>query len=367
MYLSDLSLLQFKNFDDASLKFSEKINCFVGDNGVGKTNLMDAVHYLSMCKSYFNSIDSQNIMHNKDFFVVQGEFIRDEQHDMIYCGMKRQGGKQFKRNRKDYEKLSDHIGLFPVVMVSPSDSALITEGSEERRRFMDGVISQYDKAYLDNLIKYNRILLQRNKVLKETGGNKVSEDFLMVYDYQLSTLGQRIHAKRQDFIQELIPVFNHFYEYISGGNEPISLLYNSQLNDMSLSDLLLQARQRDLMVQHTTVGIHKDDLELQLNGYPIKKNGSQGQQKTYLVALKLSQFNFIYKATQTRPIMLFDDVFDKFDHSRVTRILQLVSENHFGQVFITDTDRQRLESLLAETAINHRLFIVNQGKITQTA
>ncbi len=365
MYLSELSLLQFKNFDDASLTFSEKINCFVGDNGVGKTNLMDAVHYLSMCKSYFNSIDSQNIMHDKDFFVVQGEFVRDEHRDMIYCGMKRQGGKQFKRNRKDYEKLSDHIGLFPVVMVSPADSALITEGSEERRRFMDGVISQYDKAYLDDLIKYNRILLQRNKSLKENGNQRVSEDILLVYDYQLSTLGQRIHAKRQDFIRELIPVFNQFYEYISGGNEPISLVYNSQLNTLNFSDLLLQARQRDFMVQHTTVGIHKDDLELQLNGYPIKKNGSQGQQKTYLVALKLSQFSFINKATQIRPIMLFDDVFDKFDHSRVTRILQLVSENHFGQVFITDTDRARLEGLLAETAINHRLFIVQKGKITQ--
>lgn len=366
MYLSGLSLVQFKNIAEASLKFSEKINCFVGDNGVGKTNLMDAIHYLSMCKSYFNSIDSQNIMHDKDFFVIQGEFVREEMHDIVYCGMKRNSGKQFKRNKKDYDKLSEHIGLFPVVMVSPADGSLITDGSEERRRFIDGVISQYDKTYLDSLIRYNRIVQQRNKVLKETAGRLVNDDFLSVYDYQLSELGQRIHSRRTEFINQLIPVFNYFYEYISGGHEPVSLQYHSQLNEDSLSQLLERSRQRDLILQYTTVGIHKDDLELQLNGYPIKKNGSQGQQKTYLVALKLSQFDFISRITQTRPIMLFDDVFDKFDHQRVSRILNLVSDNHFGQVFITDTDRERLEKLLQETAINHHLFVVKDGQISET-
>jgi DNA replication and repair protein RecF len=360
MYLSNLSLLQFKNFTDASLTFSEKINCFVGNNGVGKTNLLDAIHYLSMCKSYFNAIDSQNIMHESDFFVIQGAFEKDEVAEQVYCGVKRNVGKQFKRNKKEYKKFSEHIGHFPVVVVSPSDNSLITEGSDERRRFIDGVISQWDKQYLDELIKYNKILTQRNRVLKEVSG-RVDDDMLAVFDYQLIGLGESIHQKRKHFIEELQPIFTQFYEFISGGNEPVELIYQSQLQTETFENLLQQNRQRDFLLQYTTAGIHKDDLDLRLNGYPIKKTGSQGQQKTFLVALKLSQFDFVFKLNGFKPIILFDDIFDKFDHLRVRHILQLVSENHFGQVFITDTDGARIKKLLEPTGINYHIFEIKKG------
>ncbi len=359
MYLQELSLINFKNYNQVELEFSPKINCFIGQNGVGKTNLLDAIYYLSMCKSYLNPVDSQNIQYNQDFFVIQGNYLRQEKGEHIYCGLKRNRKKQFKRNKKEYPKLSDHIGLLPIVMISPTDNSLILEGSEERRKFMDSVISQYDKEYLDTLIRYNRALAQRNKLLKDFYQNRTfDKESIDIWDEQLVTLGEKIHSIRVKFVEELIPIFQNYYTRISGNKEQVQLIYESQLYEDEYRKLLKDALEKDRMVQYTTVGIHKDDLVLTLEKYPIKKAGSQGQQKTYLVSLKLAQFDFIKQISGFKPILLLDDIFDKFDKQRVRQIIELVAENHFGQIFITDTSRDRLEEILDEIKIQHHLFVI---------
>ena len=361
MYLTELSLINFKNYNQLELSFSSKINCFIGQNGVGKTNLLDTLYYLSMCKSYLNPIDSQNIRYNEDFFVIQGDYLLKEKHEYIYCGLKRNKKKQFKRNKKEYQKLSDHIGLLPIVMISPLDNSLILEGSDERRKFMDSVISQYDKEYLDNLIRYNRALAQRNKLLKDFFQNRTfDEDTIDVWDEQLIVLGEKIHSVRVKFVEELIPIFQEYYTRISGNQEQVQLVYDSQLFEGEFRNILKNAIDKDRIVQHTTVGIHKDDLILTLEKYPIKKAGSQGQQKTYLVSLKLAQFDFIKQINGFKPILLLDDIFDKFDKQRVRQIIELVAENHFGQIFITDTSQDRLENILKDINISHSLFIIDQ-------
>lgn len=360
MNLQDLSLINFKNYSQVELNFSPKINCFIGQNGVGKTNLLDAIYYLSMCKSYLNPIDSQNIKYEEDFFVIQGDYFLQEKKENIYCGLKKGKKKQFKRNKKEYQKLSDHIGLLPVVMISPMDNSLILDGSEERRKFMDTVISQYNKEYLDNLIKYNRVLAQRNKLLKDFYQTRsFDEDTIDIWDEQLIGLGEKIHKVRVSFVEELIPIFQEYYSRISGNNERVKLVYDSPLFEGEYRNLLKSAIDKDRVVQHTTIGIHKDDLVLTLEKYPIKKAGSQGQQKTYLVSLKLAQFDFIKKISGLKPILLLDDIFDKFDRQRVRQIIELVAENHFGQIFITDTNQDRLESILNEANIQHSLFSID--------
>ncbi|MDK2978325.1 MAG: replication and repair protein RecF [Bacteroidales bacterium] len=362
MYLQELSLINFKNYNQTELEFSPKINCFIGQNGVGKTNLLDAIYYLSMCKSYFNPIDSQNIQYNQDFFVIQGKYLRQEKNEHIYCGLKRNQKKQFKRNKKEYPKLSDHIGLLPIVMISPTDNSLILEGSEERRKFMDSVISQYDKEYLDHLIRYNRALAQRNKLLKDFYQTRTfDKESIDIWDEQLITLGEKIHLVRVKFVEDLISIFQNYYTRISGNKEQVQLIYDSQLYEDEYRKLLKDALGKDRMVQYTTVGIHKDDLVLTLEKYPIKKAGSQGQQKTYLVSLKLAQFDFIKQISGFKPILLLDDIFDKFDKQRVRQIIELVAENHFGQIFITDTSRDRLEEMLNEIKIQHHLFVIEQN------
>lgn len=364
MYLKELSLINFKNYSQSELGFSSKINCFIGQNGIGKTNLLDAIYYLSMCKSYLNPIDSQNIKYDEDFFVLQGNYLLKEKNERIYCGLKKNKKKQFKRNKNEYQKLSDHIGLLPVVMISPLDNNLIIAGSEERRKFMDSVISQYDKVYLDNLIKYNRALLQRNKLLKDFYQNRnFEQDTLDLWDDQLSILGEKVHKIRVRFVEELIPIFQEYYSRISGNNEQVKLVYESQLHDQDFKNLLHDSVEKDRIVQHTTVGVHKDDLILTLEDHPMKKAGSQGQQKTYLVSLKLAQFDFIKQISGFKPILLLDDIFDKFDRSRVRQIMELVAENHFGQIFITDTNRDRLEEILKEISIPHHIFIIETNDI----
>ncbi len=357
MYLQELSLINFKNYSQIELSFSSKINCFIGQNGVGKTNLLDAVYYLSMCKSYLNPIDSQNIKYDEDFFVLQGDYLLKEKHENIYCGLKRNKKKQFKRNKKEYQKLSEHIGLLPVVMISPLDNSLILEGSDERRKYMDSVISQYDKIYLDNLIKYNRALVQRNKLLKDFYQNRTfDQDTIDIWDEQLIALGEKVYKTRVKFVEELIPIFQEYYTRISGNKEQVQLVYDSQLHEGDFRDILRNALDKDRIVQHTTVGIHKDDLILTLENYPIKKAGSQGQQKTYLVSLKLAQFDFIKELSGLKPILLLDDIFDKFDRTRVRQIIELVAEHHFGQIFITDTNQERLENTLSGIDIPHHIF-----------
>lgn len=366
MHLKRLNLVNFKNYRELDINLCEGINCFVGNNGVGKTNLFDSIHYLSFCKSYFNPSDSQNILHDENFFVIQGEFFRHDETEKIYCGLKKSHKKQFKRNDKEYQKLADHIGLIPLVMVSPADAALILDGSEERRKYINGVISQFNRGYLDDLIRYNKALFQRNKLLKDFARNKrYDADNLDIWDQQLSMLNKKIYEVRLEFISALIPIFQHYYNYISGGSEKVDLRYQSQGDKQDWYDQLLANRDKDRLLQYTTVGTHKDDLVLTLKGFPIKRQGSQGQQKTYLLALKLAQYDFLKKVSQIKPLILLDDVFDKLDSSRVTQIIKLVSEDHFGQIFITDTNEKHLSEILSQIPVDHQVYKVEKSGLTE--
>lgn len=347
MFLESLSLLNFKNYKQVDIDFSSKINCFTGNNGVGKTNLLDAIYYLSFCKSFFTSIDSMNIRHNESFFVVNGNYQLNNGNEQIYCGFEQGKKKKFKRNKKEYDKLADHIGLIPLVMISPYDINLILGGSDERRKFIDGIISQYDRDYLRNLQDYNRALVQRNHLLKQYGKTGyLDSDVLDIYDEKLVENGVQIHDKRERFINELVPVFQKYYGHITLGKERVQLSYESQLSKSQFAEVIKANREKDKLARFTTSGIHKDDLELLLGEYPIRKLGSQGQQKSYLVALKLSQFEYINKLCGFKPILLLDDIFDKLDSDRVEQIIKLVAQNSFGQIFITDTNPQRLNRVL---------------------
>jgi DNA replication and repair protein RecF len=357
-------LLNFKTYSELEIEFSAKLNCFVGNNGVGKTNLFDSIYYLSFCKSYFNSLDVYNIKHSCDFFMIQGEFVVDGQIEKIHCALKRDQKKKIRRNDKEYQKLAEHIGLIPLVMVSPSDTSLILAGSEERRRYMNGVISQYNRQYLEDVIRYNKALAQRNSLLKEFSRHRnYDSDSLFIWDDQLALLGERIYKERKDFISELMPIFQYYYDYISSGHEQVELKYITQAGDRPLSDLMRASHQKDRQLQYTSIGIHRDDLLLELSGYPMKQQGSQGQQKTYLVALKMAQYDFLKKISKVRPLILLDDVFDKLDAERVTRIIKLVSEDHFGQIFITDTNLHHLQEILSGLTVEYRLFQVKDGQI----
>jgi DNA replication and repair protein RecF len=363
-YLSTLTLLNFKNYEDASLDFCPKINCIAGNNGVGKTNILDAIYYLSLCKSFFTSTDNQNIRFGQEFFVIQGEYLRDTKTENIYCGVKIGQKKVFRRNTKEYERLTDHVGLLPVVIVSPADGNLIMEGSEERRKFIDVVLSQFDHSYLDDLMRYNRALAQRNLLLKDFAQkNWFDPDMIELWNEQMVPTGTRISEKRKMFIRELIPVFQHYYEFISQGKEQVELTYESQLLDNDFSGLLNTSVDKDRRFQYTTVGIHKDDLSLNLSGYPIKRTGSQGQQKTFLVALKLAQFDYIKQHTGEYPILLLDDIFDKFDTDRVGKIINLVASTNFGQIFITDTSSERMADILKQIDGDYKLFHLTEEGI----
>lgn len=369
MYLKNLSITNFKNYHAAELIFSEKVNCFVGNNGVGKTNLLDAIHYLSLCKSYFNPIDSQNINYDADFSVIQGNFFKNDSEDEIFCGIQRNKRKIFKRNKKEYQKLSDHIGLFPLVMISPADSSLITEGGEERRKFLNSVISQYDKNYLENLLLYNRALIQRNKLLKDLSDTPgYDRDMLAIWNEQLIKYGESIYEIRKDFISKIQPVFHEYYQYISSDRENAELIYESQLSGSGMEDILSGSLKRDLLLGFTTAGIHKDDLLLNLSGHSLKKSGSQGQQKTYQVALKLAKFGFIKKVSGINPILLLDDIFDKFDLLRLEQIIKLVANGNFGQIFITDTNHEHLTKILKRIRSEHTVFTIHPDqKIEKTS
>ncbi|MDR2955476.1 MAG: DNA replication/repair protein RecF [Prevotella sp.] len=363
MILDRLSILNYKNIEQAELSLSPKINCFLGSNGMGKTNLLDAIYYLSFCKSHNNPIDSQNIRHDADFAVIQGWYELEGKHEEFFCSLRRKQKKQFKRNKKEYERLSDHIGLLPLVMVSPADTELISGGSDERRKFMDMFLSQFDKEYLYSLIRYNKALLQRNALLKTDG--VIDETLFDLWDDQLVEDGKVIHRKRKDFIDKFIPTFQKFYDFICRSNEKVSLSYESHFDAEDISGLIKQKRERDRILGYSTVGIHKDDLDMQMDGYSIKRVGSQGQNKTYVVALKLAQFDFLRKATSTTPILLLDDIFDKLDSSRVEQIIKLVLDKEFGQIFVTDTNREHLDDILSRTNSNYHLYEVAQGEVIQ--
>jgi len=362
MLLEQISLINFKNYQQVDLNFSPKINCFVGNNGVGKTNLLDAFYYLSFCKSHFNSVDSQNINKKEGFFVIHGNYLRNNEKEDIYCGVKRGQKKQFKRNKKEYTRLSEHIGLIPLVMKSPSDVDFIYNGSDERRKFIDGIISQFDSDYLNNLIKYNRLLAQRNKLLKDIYSQKgIGSDDIGIYDDQLHIFGSKIFVKRKQFIDDILPIFREFYKTISLGNEKVELNYNSQLDSTPLKQLLANSVEKDRILQYTTKGIHKDDFVMTMEEQPLKKFGSQGQQKTFLIALKFAQYDYISKELRIKPLLLLDDIFDKLDRERVQQIIKLVTDNHFGQIFITDTNHDRIKELLTNTDIEHKIFLINNN------
>ena len=357
MLLKSISLVNYKNFDSQSFEFNQKVNCFVGPNGIGKTNILDAIYHLSFGKSYFNPIATQNIKHGEDFFVVDGRYMKGNRDEKIVVSLKKGHKKIIKRNAKAYERFSDHIGFLPLVIISPADRDLITEGSDMRRKFIDGVISQSDKIYLENLIQYNKILGQRNALLKYfSNNNTFDNDAIEVYNTQLSEFGAEIHKKRQAFIEAFTPIFLKQYKAISNQNEAVSLHYKSQLNEQPLDTLLKTQINKDRVLQYTSVGIHKDDIEFNIGEYPIKKFGSQGQQKSFLIALKLAQFDIIKSQSGTTPILLLDDIFDKLDEQRVERIIGMVNDESFGQLFISDTHADRTKKAVKNTHNSFEIF-----------
>ena len=357
MLLKNLSLINYKNFESENFEFDTKINCFVGANGIGKTNVLDAIYHLSLGKSYFNPVATQNIRHEQDFFVIDGSFEKNERDEKVICSLKRGSKKIIKRNGKAYDRLSDHIGLLPLVIISPADRDLIIEGSETRRKFIDGVISQSDKKYLQDLIKYNKVLAQRNSLLKYFAANHTFEETtLSVYNEQLAEYGTPIFEKRAAFLEVFVPIFKEQHEIISGGNENVTLSYESKLLENDLITLLEKNLEKDRAIQYTSTGIHKDDLSFKIDQHPIKKFGSQGQQKSFLIALKLAQFHFIKKQANTTPILLLDDIFDKLDAHRVSHIIGLVENENFGQIFISDTHADRTEEVVKTSHQSYKIF-----------
>ena len=357
MYLKNLSLLNYKNIAEANYQFDPKINCFTGKNGVGKTNVLDAIYHLAYGKSYFNPLALQNIKHGEEFFVIDGTFEKNGRKEQIVCSLKRGLKKVLKRNSKAYDKFSEHVGFIPLVIISPSDNDLITEGSETRRKFLDTVISQSDPAYLQELINYQKVLAQRNALLKYFALNHTfDKDTLYIYNAQLDSMGQNIFEKRREFLADFVPIFNKHHEAITDSAETVSLLYDSQLHNKTLAALFEENLQRDRVLQYTSVGIHKDDLLFEIEGHPIKKFGSQGQQKSFLIALKLAQFEFIEKQGGVLPILLFDDIFDKLDETRVAKIVQMIDDKVFGQIFISDTHPERTEAIIKATHQSYTIF-----------
>ncbi len=369
MLLRKLSILNYKNIREASLDLSPKINCFIGHNGVGKTNVLDAVYYLSFCRSASNPIDSQVIRHDEPFCMIEGSYSDNaedsEYSDIIAVGMKRGTKKHFKRNKKEYKRLSEHIGLIPLVVVSPSDTLLIEGSSEERRRLMDMVISQYDRSYIEALARYNNAHQQRNTLLKQEDPAP-DPMLLQIWEEQMAESGEEIYRKRDAFVQELIPLFQQFYDRISSGREKVGLHYISHCQRGPLLEVIQRDRHKDLAVGFSLHGVHRDDLEFTLDGHLMKREGSQGQNKTFAIALKLAQFDFLKRtSSQTTPLLLLDDIFDKLDAQRVEQIVRLVSGDAFGQIFITDTNRDHLDQILRGSALDYKIFYVDNGEITE--
>lgn len=329
----------------------------MGANGIGKTNVLDAIYHLSFGKSYFNPVATQNIKHNEDFFVIDGEYQKGSKIEKIIVSLKRGNKKIIKRNSKSYQKFSDHIGFLPLVIISPADRDLIIEGSDVRRKFVDGVISQSDRDYLNDLISYNKVLVQRNSLLKYFAANNTfNKDTLDIYNEQLNDVGSKIFNKRKIFLEEFIPIFIERYNSISSGNEIVNITYKSDLFENDLIKLLEKSINKDKTLQFTSVGIHKDDLEFKIEDYAIKKFGSQGQQKSFLVALKLAQFDFIKDHSGVNPILLLDDIFDKLDEQRVAQLIKLVDDENFGQLFISDTHAERTEDVVKQTHQSYKIF-----------
>lgn len=365
MILQKLSILNYKNIKAAELSLSPGMNCFIGSNGAGKTNVIDAVYYLSFCRSALCAVDSQVMRHGEAFFMLEGSYQTDGGDPLsVYCGMKRGTKKHMKRDGKEYRRLSEHIGLVPLVSVSPADSLLIDGGSEERRRLMDIVISQYDRAYLDSLGRYNKALAQRNAILRADA--EPDPELIGILEEQMAVEGEAIFARREAFVSELEPVFREFYDDISAGHESVGLAYESHCRRGPLLDVIRRDRAKDRIMGYSLHGVHRDDLVFTLSGHPMKREGSQGQSKTFVIALKLAQFGFLRRtASQTTPLLLLDDVFDKLDATRVERIVGIVSGSGFGQIFMTDTNREHLDRILRLCSHDYKIFHVDDGEVKE--
>lgn len=367
MILKNISIINYKNIKGVNLELSPKINCLIGHNGVGKTNFLDAIYYLSFCRSAGNPIDSQIITHGEDFFMLEGNYLDDGGDvENIYCGMKRGSKKHFKRNKKEYKRLSQHIGLIPLIFVSPADASLIEGGSEERRKLMDVVISQYDYSYIEALTNYNKALQQRNALLKMD--EEPDAALMEIWEQEMARNGELIYQKRDQFVQELIPIFQRIYQHISGQREEVSLKYVSHCQRGPLLEVIQRDRFKDRAVGYSLHGVHRDDLEMLIGDFQMKREGSQGQNKTFVLALKLAQFDFLRRtSSNTTPLLLLDDIFDKLDAQRVEAIVQLVSGENYGQIFITDTNRDHLDKILHESDGDYKIFTVENGNLLQNA
>lgn len=365
MYLKSLLLNQFKNYENAALEFDSNLNCFTGDNAAGKTNLLDAIYYLSIGKSYFNSVDQQLIFHDQIFFTAEGIFSDNDHDELIKCIFQKGKKKELFRNKVKYDRLSDHVGLIPVVIITPDDIDLIHGGSEGRRKFLDNTLSQVDHSYLENLLHYTRVLSQRNAALKNFAeSGKIDQALIQVYDQELIVYAESIYSSRLKMIEQFIPVFQKHYSWICHEKEKVSCHFQSDLSKRNFGALLQKNFQRDCILQRTSSGIHQDDLVFEIDGYPVKKFGSQGQQKSFLIALKLAQYEFLSRNKNLKPILLLDDMFDKLDHHRVSQLMELISGEEIGQAFITDTNPDRIQELLQKVNRQAKIFRIDQGKIS---
>jgi DNA replication and repair protein RecF len=356
MYLEKINLLNFKNYEELSLNFCPAINCIVGHNGSGKTTLLDAIHYLSLTKSAFSILDSQSIRHEADFFLIDGKFHLDGKHYQITCSLKNGGRKVMMSDKKAYDRLSEHIGRFPVVLIAPDDTDLIREGSELRRKFFDGMLSQIDHDYLNYLLQYNLILKQRNGLLKQFfERNYFDKELLETYSIQLLENGKVLHEKRREFMKTYVPVFQKHYRQLTNSREDVDLVYESEVFEEDFEYEFYYATKRDLQAQRTTKGIHKDDFIFEINRFELRRFGSQGQQKSFVIALKLAQFDIIHQNKNCKPILLLDDIFDKLDELRIGKLLEMMANGTFGQLFVTDARPERtrkiFEQIPTETCI----------------
>lgn len=364
MHLENISLVNFKNYTELFLNFSPKINCFTGPNGSGKTNLLDAIHYLSITKSAFNSIDQQNILHNAPYFMIQGNFLLSEKNYSIQCVQKAGQKKIFKNNKNPYGKISEHVGKFPVVLIAPDDTDIIKESSESRRKFLDSIISQIDPVYLENLMEYNHYLKQRNCLLKDFASrNYFDGDLIEPYDKKIIFLGRKIFLIREKFIQDFQPVFKEHYKNLTEGKEATDIKYQSDLQEDHFEKTFYLNKKKDLLLQRTTSGIHKDDLVFEIDKYPLRKLGSQGQQKSFVIALKLAQFDIIKSYKNSPPLLLLDDIFDKLDDQRIAKLIEMVSMGRFGQLFITDARPERTNQIFSNLSVEKKIFTVTDGKV----
>ena len=361
MILKFLSLINFKNHESLQIDFSPHVNCFLGNNGVGKTNLLDAIHYLSFCKSYYNVFESDNIKYEERFFMLKGEFVNKNNTEFIIDASLKEKVKHFKYNNKKYDKLSDHIGKIPLVIITPSDSNIILGGGDERRKFIDRLLSQLDSSYLYNLMSYNKVLQQRNALLKEANFHDSNLDLLLTYDKSLSEYGYQIYLKRKDCLAQIIGDVQKYYSFISDKQESVDIIYKSQLNQNKFEDILIQNRTKDKLLMFTSAGVHRDDFIFNINDHSLKKSGSQGQQKTFLIALKFAYYSLLKSVLNIDPLLLLDDIFDKLDTQRVEKVIRMLNQNQFGQIFITDTSFERIDSIMGKVNNVCKYFLFDKG------